>query len=140
MYSHKYFSPAACLWYSVETISICPRKIIFIQFITTRNYIFDNHHLSVSISTPTIKYKTHIVKDFVSGTVDGEEEVFSGGQFERSDRLLQHVQPLLRLLKDWTQGAHLVDVAALDLVVSRHRVKYIEMSFNTNSLVRYIYF
>jgi hypothetical protein len=25
-------------------------------------------------------------------------------------------------------------------VVSRHRVKYIEMSFNTNSLVRYTYF
>jgi hypothetical protein len=25
-------------------------------------------------------------------------------------------------------------------VVSRHRVKYIEMSLNTNSLVRYTYF
>ena len=139
MYSHKDFSPAACLWYSVETISICPRKNVFIQFITNRNYVFYNHHLPVSISTLTTKHKTHIVKDFVSGAVDGEE-VFSGGQFERSDRLLQHVQPLLRLLEDWKQGAQLVDVAALDLVVSRHRVKYIEMSFNTNSLVRYTYF
>ena len=135
MYSHKYFSPAACLWYSVETISICPRKIICIQFITNRNYVspFTSFHFNSD-------YKTHIIKDFVSGAVDGEEEVYSGGQFERSDRLPQHVQPLLRLLKDWTQGTQLIDVAALDLVVSRHRVKYIEMSFNTNSLVRYTYF